>query len=93
MQLREPITFNEYSQPVTLPDIYEDVVDDERIHVTGWGSERTIDHLHSQTVNRLNDALCYDTYLNIDNNTFGGITPRMLCAKYKSTEICYGKSK
>ncbi|XP_034063569.1 serine protease hepsin isoform X2 [Gymnodraco acuticeps] len=93
LALTQPLTFNEYVQPICLPAYGQRLVDGQMGTVTGWGNIDyygiQADILQEANVPIISDAVCNgpDYY---DNQ----ITTSMFCAGYEKggTDACQGDS-
>ncbi|XP_074510887.1 serine protease hepsin isoform X2 [Sebastes fasciatus] len=93
LALTQPLTFNEYIQPICLPAYGQRLIDGQMGTVTGWGNVDyygiQADILQEAHVPIISDAVCNapDYY---DNQ----ITTSMFCAGYEKggTDACQGDS-
>ncbi|XP_068591338.1 serine protease hepsin [Cebidichthys violaceus] len=93
LALTQPLTFNEYIQPICLPAYGQRLIDGQMGTVTGWGNVGyygiLADILQEVHVPIISDAVCNapDYY---DNQ----ITTSMFCAGYEKggTDACQGDS-
>lgn len=78
LELDEPLTFDETTQPIALPDFGEDVADGSMCLVTGWGNTQNSSesrlNLRGAEVPIVNQVKCNAAY-----SSYGGVTPRMIC--------------
>lgn len=81
--LETPLEFNDNVQAIKLPELDEELEDGSMLEVTGWGNTQNINesrkHLRAAFVPSVNQDECLEAY-----KSFGEITPRMLCAGFKT---------
>ncbi|KFV02542.1 Transmembrane protease serine 9, partial [Pterocles gutturalis] len=102
LELKRPVTFTKYIQPVCLPDAGHHFPTSKKCLISGWGylredfrSSRSHlsrlvvkpEFLQKATVELLDQALCSTFYTN-------ALTDRMMCAGYLDGQIdsCQGDS-
>ncbi|XP_010084154.1 PREDICTED: transmembrane protease serine 9 [Pterocles gutturalis] len=92
LELKRPVTFTKYIQPVCLPDAGHHFPTSKKCLISGWGYLREDflvkpEFLQKATVELLDQALCSTFYTN-------ALTDRMMCAGYLDGQIdsCQGDS-
>lgn len=94
LELSEPLKFDSTKQPIKLHDFDEIFADNATCLVTGWGNTQSATEsrmqLRAAEVPLVNQQKCIDAY-----SSFGGITPRMICAGFEKEggkDACQGDS-
>ncbi|KAM7081156.1 transmembrane protease serine 9 isoform 2-T2 [Ciconia maguari] len=92
LELKRPVTFTKYIQPVCLPDAGHHFPTSKKCLISGWGYLREDflvkpEFLQKATVELLDQTLCSSLYSHV-------LTDRMLCAGYLEGKIdsCQGDS-
>ncbi|KFP82185.1 Transmembrane protease serine 9, partial [Apaloderma vittatum] len=92
LELKSPVTFTKYIQPVCLPDAAHHFPASKKCLISGWGYLREDflvkpEFLQKATVELLDQKLCSSLYSD-------ALTDRMMCAGYLEGKIdsCQGDS-
>ncbi|NWH70294.1 TMPS9 protease, partial [Piaya cayana] len=92
LELKRPVTFTKYIQPVCLPDARHHFPASKKCLISGWGYLREDflvkpEFLQKATVELLDQTLCSSLYSHV-------LTDRMMCAGYLEGKIdsCQGDS-
>ncbi|KAG8010258.1 Serine protease hepsin [Nibea albiflora] len=93
LALTQPLTFNEYIQPVCLPAYGQRLIDGQMGTVTGWGNVGYYGHL-ADVLQEANVPIISDTVCNAPDYYDNQITTSMFCAGYEKggTDACQGDS-
>uniref|UniRef100_A0A672ZX50 Hepsin n=1 Tax=Sphaeramia orbicularis TaxID=375764 RepID=A0A672ZX50_9TELE len=93
LALTQPLTFNEYVQPVCLPAYGQRLVDGQMGTVTGWGNVGYYGHL-ADVLQEANVPIISDAVCNAPDYYDNQITTSMFCAGYEKggTDACQGDS-
>uniref|UniRef100_A0A8C9L5G2 Peptidase S1 domain-containing protein n=1 Tax=Serinus canaria TaxID=9135 RepID=A0A8C9L5G2_SERCA len=84
LELKKPVTFTKYIQPVCLPDAGHHFPTSKKCLISGWGNS---DLALKATVELLDQNLCSSLYSHV-------LTDRMMCAGYLEGKVdsCQGDS-
>ncbi|MEQ2272788.1 hypothetical protein XENORESO_012572 [Xenotaenia resolanae] len=93
LALAQPLTFNEYIQPVCLPTYGQRLIDGQMGTVTGWGNVGYYGHL-ADVLQEANVPIISDAVCNAPDYYDNQITTSMFCAGYEKGGIdaCQGDS-
>ncbi|XP_028326994.1 serine protease hepsin isoform X3 [Gouania willdenowi] len=93
LALTQPLTFNEYIQPVCLPAYGQRLIDGQMGTVTGWGNVDYYGHL-SDVLQEANVPIISDAVCNAPDYYDNQITTSMFCAGFEKggTDACQGDS-
>uniref|UniRef100_A0A3Q3IMU0 Peptidase S1 domain-containing protein n=1 Tax=Monopterus albus TaxID=43700 RepID=A0A3Q3IMU0_MONAL len=93
LALTQPLTFNEYVQPICLPAYGQRLIDGQMGTVTGWGNVGYYGHL-ADVLQEANVPIISDAVCNTPDYYDNQITTSMFCAGYEKggTDACQGDS-
>ncbi|KAG7229457.1 hypothetical protein INR49_012856 [Caranx melampygus] len=93
LALTQPLTFNEYIQPICLPVYGQRLIDGQMGTVTGWGNVEYYGHL-ADVLQEANVPIISDAVCNAPDYYDNQITTSMFCAGYEKGGIdaCQGDS-
>ncbi|XP_056300061.1 serine protease hepsin [Pseudoliparis swirei] len=93
LALSQPLTFNEYIQPICLPAYGQRLIDGQMGTVTGWGN---VDYhgVQADVLQEVNVPIISDAVCNAPDYYDNQITTSMFCAGYEKggTDSCQGDS-